>query len=416
MLKDRSHRENLFCIVAILITLVIPPTLDIHIFGVQPATLIWLILFVIFIFGSKIKNDFRGVKLALVIALIITLSAVMSNTTQQFMLGGVVPFFGICIAIILFVPAINKKSNLNLCIKVILLFSVLEFFMASYQYTTKSWPLFDEINQAEFTSQAFFGRVSGTFGHPIVYGTFAGFCSLLALKYGGKFKYYLFFINLIGLFISGSRSGLFPLAAILIYIEYWNLIKIIKRQTILIRRVWITVMIITLIFLAIPFFIYNNGDLDLSRYLNLTQSISYQYRIQQWQAGLSLITENYTTILIGYGPGSTVELFSTRRLIDLWGPQTFDNAYVTLAFEYGIIGALLIFILIIASSINIKSDNNVFILYLVLNAIFFDAHRWPIYIVLFSIAVALCDVSLIKYNDIKSNVDRPETIGGKYII
>jgi O-Antigen ligase len=383
--------SDLYCIF-LMFFIIIPPTLNITFLGYKWPTVLWglIIMFsaVIYLFGGM---HIRWWKYTIIIV-----PGILLLTPLQF--GGSSKIFAllpvICL-IMLYLSSLkaHRKNTISEISRLIIIWSIPLSIYAITQYALRYWPILDEISVVDFRSDAYFGRAASTFGHPIMYGSFSGVAIIIVLfsniRVGIKFM--LIPINLIGMIISGSRSALIPLSIILTITILTYLVRLLRRP-VLTRRIVIFVFSTLLPFLLVLIFAGNKllSSADLSRYQNITESYSFVYRTSQWGAAYSRIMHNNQTVFFGYGPGAANELLKTQRLIPLFGPKTFDNSYITLAYDYGALGVFIIGITILYLLFSRSSlRGRLVVLFLSINAAFFDAFLWPAFLILIIISILL---------------------------
>lgn len=380
---------TLFFTITILFTIIVPPSLSIFVYGIQWSTLIWLLVLGLSII-SIILNIRRGKlpNIALIfIAIFPFLQPIQEGAGSK--VFAVLPLFALIFLFIAWKFSDVSKTNLAICL---LYMSLPLNIFAIVQIIFGNWLFMDSISLPEFRSMSYFGRPASTFGHPIAYGAFASSIIIICLTYNIKstIRYFALSASIVGLVASGSRSSIIPLTFIICYILIRQLIKINRRTKF--KKYHVMLFLASILFLAI-FTVYGLSfikipTVDITRYQNIQESYSAIYRISQWSEAYRLITFSPTTFLWGHGPGASTELLNATRLILLDGPKTFDNTFVTLAYDYGIVGVLII---VFAITYAISAPGNVtgklMLIFLLMNSMFFDAFLWPSFISLLIISI-----------------------------
>jgi len=378
-------------LVAVLLgTLLLPPTLDIRVAGLSWATLYWVLLIAAGcgLAASGITRSRWPLLLLLIIPAYTLIQPVQSGGASR--VAVLLP--GLAFVSLLSAVLALRPDPAALARRLVLV-SLPVHILALVQGVINSWPVIDPLSLPEFTSAAYFGRAAGTLGHPIAYGTLAGVSVLLAFltpSLGRRIRYGAIILGLAGLLASGSRSAMIPIAGLILLILLGRAARWLRRPTATRRGV---TRLALLCILAGP--ISAGGyavvtQLDTSRYQNVQESFSYRYRTMQWQAAWRLISQDAQTLTWGQGAGASTLLLSTRRLIPIWGPRTFDNSAVTLVFDFGLLGvgvmATGLLALILSPG---PAAGRAVLAFLAGNALFFDAFLWPSFLALLVIGVAL---------------------------
>jgi O-antigen ligase len=194
-----------------------------------------------------------------------------------------------------------------------------------------------------FTSASAAGRSVGTVGHPIVYGTFCMVTMCAALGLRGRLWGVPFAAGAVGLVLSGSRSAWIGMAVALVV--WW----VAHRRRITRRHLYLLAGLAAGVGAAAaigPRPVRSVLGFVADRLSNLTGSASATARYHRTAAAMSGIRESAATFLLGRGPQAHVEFFQQVGIDDGLA-QTFDNSYLTLWYDFGLL-ALLVFVAVLA--------------------------------------------------------------------
>ncbi|MEN3307104.1 MAG: hypothetical protein V7603_3306 [Micromonosporaceae bacterium] len=247
--------------------------------------------------------------------------------------------------------------------------------LAIYQRATGTWPVLDALaTTIAFTSGAGSGRSVGTMGHPIVYGTFCMMTMCVALGLRGRLWPVPFAAGAVGAVLSGSRSAWIGTVAVLVLWYLAHRPKLTRRG----------------VYLLVAFLVAGGGLAAFgprpvratigfvgARLSNLTGSSSATARYRRTAAALSGIRESVASVLVGRGPEAHVRFFQQVGISDRLA-QTFDNSYLTLWYDFGLV-ALLIFVLLLAGVfVSLRSlTARMLIVGFAVQIWFFDFYLWP---------------------------------------
>lgn len=390
----RLPRWNVTCPLNLsIVFLILVPSTLVPFRGISVASLQWIAVLGLCVLGLMFRRTlprFSLIPLGIIaLPLISTLLnfGALGGTWQ----GGLINLLGMLLLYILLRPLLTA-SGLIRALQIIVLLSVPVAVMAALQLATGALPIIDPINQQEFQTSQLAGRISGTLGHPILLGTFSGFVSLLLmimpnLRFPLIARTLLLSINLAMLWVSGSRSSIIPvvlLGAVLLAQWLWRQFRKKRIAVLHLGTIWSVLLGIWLLAAL-------NLKLDLSRFQNLESSHSYIYRTQQWAGGWEQLSQSYLVLALGNGLGSTVALFSRMKFTNLFGPATFDNAYITLLYECGFLG-LISLLLPLLSTLWRGGTGAFFVAFLLLNAFFYDAFRWPVFGLLMVLSILMTKI------------------------
>lgn len=247
--------------------------------------------------------------------------------------------------------------------------------LAVYQRATGTWPILDDLATSNaFTSSGGAGRSVGTIGHPIVYGTYCmmSMCVTLALR--GRLWQLPFAAGAVGLLLSGSRSAWIGMAcaAVVWYLAQQR--KVTRRGVSLVAAFVAAGGVLVLVG---PGPVRGALDILRSRLSNVTGSSSATARYSRYDAAWSGLWEGPDTVLFGRGAEAHVRFFQEVGIGDYLA-QTFDNSYLTLWYDFGLI-ALLPFLAILALLL-VRSRSlaaRMLVVAIAVQIFFFDFYLWP---------------------------------------
>lgn len=247
--------------------------------------------------------------------------------------------------------------------------------LAVYQRLTGTWPVLDRLAVSEaFTSGAGVGRSAGTMGHPIILGTVS--MAMMCVAIGLRFRWWQvpFAANAVGLVLSGSRSAWIGALAALVL---WYLVQPRKVT----RRGVATVGALALVggglFLWGPAPARDAVDLVRDRLANLTGQSSATARFARVGEAWAGITETPGTVLFGRGPEAHVRFFQETGISDGLA-QAFDNSYLTIWYDYGLLGLLAFVALLVVAFTRARSvPARLLLAGFAVQVWFFDCFLWP---------------------------------------
>ncbi|MGC4808972.1 O-antigen ligase family protein [Micromonospora sp. DT228] len=238
---------------------------------------------------------------------------------------------------------------------------------AKYQTLTGTWPFFDQFAYDWTYTSAFDPtRAAGIFGHPIVYGSFAMAMALVALTIRGRYWYIPFTANLVGLVLSGTRSAW---VGLVLALGIWLVLQLRKLSW---HSVLSAVAIGAIAFAAVavspstfgvgpdtesPAWVSptptspgsNPGSVNSpqssagsvgvagSRMSDPLESASANARFNRIDVAWDGITRNWSTVIFGNGPESSVRYLENVGIND-GQAQVLDNTYLSTWYNYGLVG------------------------------------------------------------------------------
>ncbi|SCG72124.1 O-antigen ligase like membrane protein [Micromonospora echinaurantiaca] len=247
--------------------------------------------------------------------------------------------------------------------------------LAVYQRASGTWPVLDALATSNaFTSSGGAGRSVGTIGHPIVYGTYCmmSMCVTLALR--GRLWQVPFAAGAVGLLLSGSRSAWIGMAGALL-VWYLSQERKVTRRGVGLVAAFVAAG--GVLVLAGPGPVRGAVDILRSRLSNVTGSSSATARYSRYDVAWSGLWDRVDTVLFGLGPEAHVRYFQQVGIGDFLA-QTFDNSYLTLWYDFGLI-ALLPFVAILVA-LFVKSRSlaaRMLVAAMAAQIFFFDFYLWP---------------------------------------
>jgi O-antigen ligase len=247
--------------------------------------------------------------------------------------------------------------------------------LAVYQRVTGTWPLLDRYAvDAAFTSRAGPGRSAGVMGHPLIYGTFAMGMACIALAQRFRYWRVAFVANLAGLVLSGTRSAWVGMAAALVLWYLTRPRKITRRG---LAMTGSALAAGALVWLCGGPFLGSSFDILRDRLSNFTHSQSANARYTRSGAAWHGIRDSVPNLLLGHGPEAHVKFFQTVGVQDGLA-QAFDNSYLTLWYDFGLLGLAAFAFLALTVLLRLPSLAGRLVLVAFLVQIyFFDFFLWP---------------------------------------
>jgi hypothetical protein len=247
--------------------------------------------------------------------------------------------------------------------------------LAVYQRLTGTWPLLDRFAVSEaFTSGVGVGRSAGTMGHPIIYGTFC--MAMMCVAIGLRFRLWQvpFAANAVGLVLSGSRSAWIGAVCAL---ALWYLVqphKVTRRGVVTLGGL---VLVGGLLAVAGPAPVRDAVGIVRDRLTDLTGQSSATARFTRVEEAWAGITESPRTLLFGRGPEAHVRFFQEIGISDGLA-QAFDNSYLTMWYDHGLLGLAALLGLLAAAFVWTRSlPARLLLAGFAVQIWFFDCYLWP---------------------------------------
>lgn len=250
--------------------------------------------------------------------------------------------------------------------------------LAAYQRVSGSWPVLDTFASSKsYTSKGDPSRTAAIMGHPILYGAYCMVAAVISAALRPQRWRWLLAAALLGLVLSGARSAWIGTAAALI------VLLLLHRPKITFWGGYSALLITSVTVLAMIFYPQAINELVSSavgRLENLTESSSALARNLRVDIAWIQITDTQDTWWWGLGPGALVAYFTVAKVGDNLA-ATFDNSYLSMWYEYGII-SLVAFCIVGLCAILRKGDSagRVLMLAVAAQIVFFDFYQWPLMI------------------------------------
>ncbi|MEU7753385.1 O-antigen ligase family protein [Micromonospora sp. NPDC049101] len=403
------------------VAFMVPVTIDLG-YPTNPSYTLLLLLFVLAGWGRLHHAERDGwpprrIGAALLLPFCAVLAGVLHWHGIKPVVVGVAPL--LCIGVLVWHLVEEARRDPKLILRIAEVFtwvSVAVAALAKYQTLTGTWPLFDQFAY-DWTYTSVFDptRAAGFFGHPIVYGSFAMAMALVALTIRGRYWYIPFTANLIGLVLSGTRSAWVGTALAL---GIWLLLNV---RRIAWRGVAAGAIITVVAFAAVavnpstfrvgsseppPTWVSptepgtkpspspSTSSVDSvgvagARMSDPVGSASASARFERIAVAWDGITRDWSTVIFGNGPESSVRYLEDVGIGD-GQAQVFDNTYLTIWHNFGLVGLLSLLSLLLALFRRSRSlAGRLIMVGFAAQIFFFDVWLW-----LSAVAVLLLAVSL----------------------
>lgn len=248
--------------------------------------------------------------------------------------------------------------------------------VALHQRAVGFWPFFDQYaSSASYTSRGDPSRSASIMGHPILYGSYCMVASVVAAALKPKNWKLLLGAALIGLILSGARSawigaGVALFLLVLVYrprISFWGMYSGL-----------IILCIVLVAFIVAPDLSAKFVEIATGRVDNLAGSQSSLARQLRGNIAWSQIDATDETWWWGLGPGALVAYFARSSIGDNLA-ATFDNSYLTLWYEYGIITLAAFSLVMVAAILRGGAPaGRVLMVAIAAQVVFFDMYQWPL--------------------------------------
>jgi O-Antigen ligase len=384
-----THRRRIATILTV--ALLVPVTVD---FG-YPTAPDWTIVAALFVLAvgtrlASVRQDgwyLPPALLGLVVPAAILVAGVARWRGAGPLAAGLAPW-GCIVALgwLLATEATHRPARVRRLAEVFTWVGAAIALLAIYQRITGTWPVLDShAVSLAFTSGAGPGRSAGVMGHPLIYGTFAMGMACIALAQ--RFRYWRipFVANLVGLVLSGTRSAWVGLAAALV-LWYLNRPRKVTRRGLAMAGSAVVAGALLWIFGG---FLGSSVAILRDRLANFTHSQSANARYTRSGAAWHGIRDSVPNLLLGHGPEAHVEFFKTTGIQDGLA-QAFDNSYLTMWYDFGLLGLVAFAFLAITVVLRLPSLTGRMVLVAFLVQIyFFDFFLWPCAVMVGVLGVAL---------------------------
>lgn len=212
--------------------------------------------------------------------------------------------------------------------------------LALSQLAAGNWGLVDQIAvSTSYTSAQFPGRTASWFGHPIILGSTLSAALILSMfVWRGPLRVLTIFFCAAGVLSSGSRGAWLATAIALGFVLALSRNSWRNPRTIALSF-WSTILATIILltgFLLSPESFQNIAAFLTERLTGLGQ-VSTSARELRIQYAISAITQDPARLIVGNGPWSVGAFFESNSIGDTQA-IVFDNSYLTLWYEYGLIG------------------------------------------------------------------------------
>jgi hypothetical protein len=403
-----------------LIAFGVPVTINFD-YPIDPVHWVLFLIFVVAAWGRLLRSGLRRLSPPVILAALLPVSGLIAALVHWFGLKPVI--FGVSplasAAMLCWYVFEEGRHDPRLIIRVARAFawsSVPIAILAKIQVITGTWPGFDQLAyDPRYTSKFDPTRAAGIAGHPLIFGAFAMGTALVALTVRGRYWYVPFTASLVGLVLSGTRSAwIGMLVGTLVWLVY-------QRRRLTWRGLGATVAILAVagaVVLGSPDIFRGKasppassapgqpaatapaspgrtsaptsaGSPTVSRFSGSTAGISGTARIARIKAGWHGITESPVTVVFGHGPEADFRYFGQHPLKD-GQAQVFDNTYVSVWYDFGLLGLLSLLAAIVGLYRRLRSvPARAIILGTVAQIFFFDVWTWPTAVAVFAMGIAL---------------------------
>jgi hypothetical protein len=223
-------------------------------------------------------------------------------------------------------------------------------------------------------------------GHSILYGGYCMVAATISATLKPRHWKWLFAASLAGLVLSGARSAWLGMAVIFIL-----LLVIYRPKVTFLRAYGLLLLTCGVLFamIAAPQAVDDITGTAWGRIDNVTESVSALARQLRVNMAWVQITDNESTWTWGLGPGALVAYFTVVTISDSLA-ATFDNSYLTLWYEYGVIPVVILSVaLLVGIFRNGPTVGRLLLLGITIQIWFFDFYQWPLMIGAISLAAGL---------------------------
>jgi hypothetical protein len=261
--------------------------------------------------------------------------------------------------------------------------------LAIYQRVAGTWPVLDEF--ARLTSANSDGRSAANFGHPIIYGVFAQTMAVSAWFYRPKLWQLAVFGNVVGLVLSGTRGSwvaflvMLALSLIVFAREAGRSVNFTRS----IGGACAAILTVAVLIIAFPTAFQSTVESVETRLDSVAAKSSTKAREARARLAVESIGSGPETLLVGHGPGAAQNFWIRTGNLGDTGAATFDSSYLTLAYDYGVLGAgLLSLALLLFALLPGQAAGRVVVVGLGVSLYTFDWAGWPSVVALIAIGIA----------------------------
>lgn len=214
-------------------------------------------------------------------------------------------------------------------------------------------------------------RASGPFGHAVYFGNYAlcilPFCLYLYDMHKKIIFFFAFLLNIVSIFLSGSRASVVFLIFLLLYILTIKSRVDIKKYTRILFQLFPLVVVVVILIPNFMDMLFTVLESSLDSLVNSSterfdvtvgNANALQSRLEQWSGILWTIINEKT--LFGFGNNAHMDGLISYLVDGKWARRvTFDVGFVAVFCQYGLIGTVGYFILYFTRFINIYEQKKI---------------------------------------------------------
>lgn len=303
------------------------------------------------------------------------------------------PFFVVAGSVVIATwCAVERPALFARIIRLLLWTSVAMAALAVLQRVTGTWPVVDSLTGDRYLgSAAYPGRSAAVFGHPIIYADFAQFCALVALLKRPKLWGVILAANFVGVLLSGSRSAWVGLGLGVILILVLQTARKLEGGSSTRHALAVLLGLMFLIAAALPQVTGPVATEIQERVRGEDARVGLDARANRVRAGWDAAAHSGKPFVIafGHGPGAGNRFWANAPRQADRGASTFDNTYIAILFDYGIVGLGIVLALALTALIVIDWTGRVLLICLLWDIWSFVALNWPSLLMMFGLAIGL---------------------------
>lgn len=266
--------------------------------------------------------------------------------------------------------------------------------LAIYQRATGTWPVLDEFSR--LSSAGSDGRSAASFGHPIIYGVFAQTMAVSAWFYRPKLWELAVFGNVVGLVLTGTR-GSWVAFLVMLALSLIVFARQAGRGVNFSRAIGgacAAILAVAVLIIVFPTAFHASVDSVETRLDSVAAKSSTEAREARARFALRSIGSGPETLLVGHGPGAAQAFWMRTGNLGDTGAATFDSSYLTVAYDYGVVGGgLLSLAFLVFALLPGQAVGRIVVVGLGVSLYTFDWAGWPSVVALIAIGIAQTQVS-----------------------